>query len=64
MTVTASTTAASTATASTTPASTAAVSPVLALVQPVRRTHVVDIGANPIDGDPRTGTCCGPACAV
>ncbi|MEU9145518.1 FkbM family methyltransferase [Streptomyces sp. NPDC048349] len=27
-------------------------SPLLDLVQPVRPTHVVDIGANPIDGDP------------
>ncbi|MGR4880181.1 FkbM family methyltransferase [Streptomyces sp. LARHCF249] len=29
-----------------------AASPLLDLVQPARPTHVVDIGANPIDGDP------------
>ncbi|MFF3907684.1 FkbM family methyltransferase [Streptomyces sp. NPDC001848] len=29
-----------------------ATSPVLSLVQPVRQTHIVDVGANPIDGDP------------
>ncbi|MGW6703326.1 FkbM family methyltransferase [Streptomyces sp. NPDC054956] len=57
MTVTASTT------TPTTPASATAASPVLALVRPVRQTHVVDIGANPIDGDPpyldmlRSGLC-------
>ncbi|KOG56860.1 FkbM family methyltransferase [Streptomyces virginiae] len=40
-----------------------AASPVLSLVQPDRHTHVVDIGANPIDGDPpyldmlRSGLC-------
>lgn len=27
-------------------------SPLLDLIQPVRPTHVVDVGANPIDGDP------------
>ncbi|MFE9934514.1 FkbM family methyltransferase [Streptomyces sp. NPDC005533] len=38
-------------------------SPVLTLVQPARQTHVIDIGANPIDGDPpyrdmlRAGLC-------
>jgi FkbM family methyltransferase len=44
--------------------STVADSPLLALVQPVRQTHVVDVGANPIDGDPpykgmlQAGLCC------
>ncbi|MER5727318.1 FkbM family methyltransferase [Streptomyces sp. NPDC002138] len=44
-------------------ATTAPASPVLALVRPQRPTHVVDIGANPIDGDPpyqdmlRAGLC-------
>ncbi len=33
-------------------ASTCVASPLLGLVQPVRQTHVVDVGANPIDGDP------------
>ncbi|MCJ0868853.1 FkbM family methyltransferase [Streptomyces sp. AP-93] len=33
-------------------ASTRAASPLLDLVQPTRPTHVVDVGANPIDGDP------------
>ncbi|MFE2282693.1 FkbM family methyltransferase [Streptomyces sp. NPDC059443] len=52
-----------TVTTSTTTAPTTTASPVLALVEPVRQTHVVDIGANPIDGDPpyqdmlRSGLC-------
>ncbi|MET8515758.1 FkbM family methyltransferase [Streptomyces sp. NPDC005077] len=44
-------------------ATTTTASPVLTLVQPARQTHVIDIGANPIDGDPpyrdmlRAGLC-------
>jgi hypothetical protein len=32
--------------------------PLLKLLRPKRLTAVVDVGANPIDGDPPTNLCC------